>query len=84
MKIVLSGLLTVVLSGNSETVAGISLTEFLHENSKITNEHITNTFNRESIYFLILNRINNFYLMTPFPVSPKGRAERQKLPCGQF
>jgi hypothetical protein len=54
MKTVLSGLLTVVLSGNSETVAGISLTEFLHENSKRTNEHIINTFNRESIYSILV------------------------------
>jgi hypothetical protein len=54
IKMVLSGLLTDVLSGNSETVAGLSMTEFLQENSKRANEHIVNTFNRESIYFILV------------------------------
>jgi hypothetical protein len=50
MKTVVSGLLTVVLSRISETAAGTSVTEFLHENKNRTDENmINNTLSRESI-----------------------------------
>jgi len=85
MKMVLSGLLTDVLSGNSETDAGLSLTEFLQENNNRISEYMINTFSRGIIYFLLI------CFLTPFPSFPQGgkvprgrQALSLKLPTGQF